>query len=191
MEKEAKLFISGTITAVKQGAPTCWLRTDRLHLAPRRDRERDAHGAPCRRRRPRRQGDALASGAEEGLEHRQHPPFQQGWSHSFISQHVHTQGLRGARTRQAPGYVHVLRQLGLQSFRASAPHTQDTTGSLRSQAAPGGGRERGAVRRRPRGWRGRRDAEGAGRQLPSLSTALRMGLRALSSTGPSGSSLHP
>ena len=77
------------------------------------------------------------------------------------------------------------------NFRASAPHTRDTTGSLRPQAAPGGGTERGAVTRRPRGWRGRRDTEGTGRQLPSLSTTLCVGLRALSSIGPSGSSLHP
>lgn len=110
----------------------------------------------------------LASVPEEGLECRQHLPLQQVWSHSFISQHVLTQGsvARTARASQvcaSPSTAWVT-----DNFRASAPHTRDTTGSLRSQATPGGVRGRGAVTRHPRGSRGRRDTEGAGRQLPSV-----------------------
>ena len=133
---------------------------------------------------------SLASVPEEGLECRQHLPLQRVWSH-FISQHVLTQGsvartARASKVCASPSTAWVT-----DNFRASAPHTRDTTGSLRSQATPGGVRGRGAVMRHPRGSRGRRDTEGAGRQLPSLSTSLRVELRALSSAGPSGSSLHP
>ena len=161
-------------------------------MEPRRGRKRDARGAPCRRRQgPRRQGDALGLCHRGGARAQQHLPSN-GYEVTRLFLNMCTRRAQWARTQRgaqvcaSPSTAWVT-----DNFRASAPHTGDTTGSLRPQAAPGGGRERGAVTWRPRGWRGRRDTEGAGRQLPSLSTALRMGLRALSSTGPSGSSLHP
>lgn len=149
-KKEAKLFISGTITAVKQGA-NLLAENRQAPFGAERDMNVIAHGAPCTRR-PRSQGRRTGQRRRGRGSSTGNTLLSSGDGATRLFPNMCTRRRLRGPGKAGPRYVQVLRQLGSQSFRAKRTTHKDTTGSPKIPShSRRGGRGGNAAQRRPRG----------------------------------------